>query len=117
MKEIDELRQVFLAEPDPEIRADNERIIIEWETKLVQSHAFNDWKSHDITQQIIKQARESYKEMAFQLAVNRTLTVEQRMTLWAKQDAMRYLLTMIDQDAKSVIDGIIADIKRALSNA
>lgn len=118
MNELDQAKDIFLSpELDEETRSENEAMIREWEQTLIRSEAFDSWRKHDITQQIIIQARESYKDFAVQLSQDRKLTDEQRRSLWAKQDAALWLLSLTDKDAKSVIEQIHKEIRTALQAA
>src|SRR4051812_6698626 len=105
MKELDQLREIFLAQDlDEETRADNEARIKEWETGLIHNEAFAGWREHDVTRQIAKQARETYKDAFMLLGRSRSLTDEQRASLYAKQDAALWLLSIIEVDAKAALE-------------
>lgn len=116
MKELDELRAAFLSpEIDSETRVENEEKIREWEQGLVMNEAFAGWQSHDVTRQIVAQAKQSYKEMALLLAENRHLKEGERLSLWAKQDAIVWLLSLTERDAKGALDNIRDEIRTALN--
>ena len=115
-KDLDKLREIFLAgDVDEETRADNEERIREWETTLRENNAFLGWQSHDITRQISQQAKQSYKDISLQLATNRALTDQQRYSLWGKQDACLFILSLTEKDTKGPIDQIHREIKMALA--
>lgn len=109
------VRKIFLTEVDEETRADNEKLIKEWEQGLIHNEAFKDWQDHDVSREIADQARRSYIDCALSLASNRQLTDEQRKSTWAKQDAALWLLSLIDKDAKGTIKRIEEEIKRVLT--
>lgn len=116
MKELDTIRAQFLADDiDPEDREDNEKLLREWEQGLIQNEAYISWQSHDITKEIAKKLKKEYKEFAMILANNRTLTEVQRVSLWAKQDACLFILSMTEKDAKGQLEQIQNEIRRAIS--
>lgn len=117
MKELDEVRKIFLTEVDEETRLDNEQKIIEWETGLRENEAMADWRDHDITKKIAQQAKQTYKELSMQLATNRNLTDEQRRSFWGRQDACLFILSLIEVDAKGAIERIHNEIKTAIAAA
>lgn len=115
MKELDDLKKIFLAEDvDGEARAENEEMIRGWEKALIEGEAFKAWRAHDVTQTIITRAKESYRDISFVLATNRQLTEQERIANYAKQDAMLYLISIVDVDAAGSIQQIQSDIRRAL---
>lgn len=113
--DLDQVRQIFVSEVDDELRAENEAQIKDWEEGLIHSQAMQGWQSHDITKEIAKGARDSYKSIALMLANNRELTEQQRYSLWGRQDAMKWLLTLIEEDAKGELERINQEIKAALN--
>lgn len=116
MKELDTLREIFVANTaDDETREDNQRMIADWERTLIESQQFQDWKNHDITRMIIQRAKQAYKDCALALAENRDLDDEDRVSLWAKQDACLWLLSITDKDVKSTIKQIRSEIRHAIS--
>lgn len=115
MKDLDQVKNIFLADVDEETRADNELKIREWEQALIENEAFLSWQEHDITKVIILQVRKAYKEISLNLAVNRGLTEAQRMSSWAKQDACLFLLGLAEKDAKGTLEQVTKEIKTALN--
>ena len=116
MKELDELKDIFLAsDVDAEDYQDNLDKITEWENALTSSEAFASWQTHDVTLQVMEKARSAYKDFAIQLATNRTLTEAQRMRLWALQDASMWMLSLIAQDVSSEITQIHSEIRTAIN--
>lgn len=113
--ELDKVREIFLTEVDEETRAENEAQIKEWETRLQESEALIDWRDHDITRQIARQARESYRDLALQLSNNRKLTDVERQSLWAKQDAALWILSLTEKDGKGMLEQVKTQIKTALN--
>lgn len=113
--QIDKLKEIYLAnDVDSEDYADNLARITEWESALRKNEDFVSWQESDVTKNIYQQAKETYKEAAMQLWRDRTLTDAQRATLWAKQDAALWIISMIAKDAKSEITYIQTEIRKAL---
>jgi hypothetical protein len=119
MKDLEKLKEIYITanDVDEETRKENLEEITKWENALIESEAYGSWQSHDITRSISKRAKDTYKELSMILAMDRKITQEQRVSLWAKQDAALWLLTLTDVDVKSTIDQIHSDIKRAISAA
>lgn len=115
MQELQRAKEIFLTDVDEETRIENEHKIVEWERDLQRNQAYARWKDHDITRDLNKMAREAYKQHGLALANNRSLTEEQRKTLWAKQDACLFILSLTDQNAQSAVDSILREIKHALN--
>ena len=114
--ELDKLSEIFLGDGiDEEDRKDNLEQIKNWRIELATAKAFSAWRDDDITRSIIRQIRASYKEISFILATNRNITEAQRMSNWAKQDALLMLLTICDKDARATIDQIESEIRTALN--
>lgn len=112
---LNKIREVFLADDvDEEDRKDNEERINAWSKALTENKSMVEWQKQDITQLIIRQAKESYKESAMQLIRNRTLTPEQRASIYAKQDAMLWLLSLIETDAEKSLEQVQKEIQRAV---
>lgn len=115
MKELQELKKIFLSDDiDGEDYQENLQQITEWEQTLLENENLVGWQEHDITKSILTQARESYADISLRLAKDRNLTEQERMSLFAKQDAMLWLIQIQDDNAKEEIARIQADIKRAL---
>lgn len=116
MKELEELRNIYLSEElDEDSRKDNEELIRAWEKSLFDNQAFADWQDNDVTRSISKKARETYRDIAIQLATNRHMGEENRMSCWARQDAMLWLISTIAKDAKSELEQIKKEITHALN--
>ena len=115
MKELEQAKEVFLTDVDEETYKENIAKITEWERNLMRNRAYLSWRSQDITQEINKMARNAYREHALALASNRSLTDDQRTSLYAKQDACLFLLSLTDQDAKSALDSVLREIRHALN--
>lgn len=114
--DLEKLRKIYLADDlDDDERAENEQRISEWAKSLRENSDLAVWQAHDITRRIVKQTREAYKELAMQLATNRTLTEEQRSAIWAKQDAMDWILSLLDTNAQEVVNSLRKEVKQAIS--
>lgn len=117
MNPLDEIRAVFLADDvDEDTRADNLRQIEDWQKTLTESEAFQSWQEHDITKRIIAKAKETYREVSFHLAMARTLSEEARASLFAKQDAARWIIQLGDGDPKTAIEEVHKQIRTAINN-
>lgn len=114
-QDLDQVRKIFLDEVDEDVRADNEEKIKEWEQGLIHNEALLSWKEHDLTKAIAHKAKDTFKELGLLLASNRALTDEQRRSLWGKQDAMQWFLSLTEQDPKGEIERIETEIKTALN--
>lgn len=114
--DLEKLREIFVAdtEVDEETRVDNLAIITEWEKKLRQLGSFQAWKTHPITIEILKQARKSYADCGLSLARDRNLTEGDRASLFAKQDAALWIISLASKDVQSEMATIHAEIRRAL---
>lgn len=112
--DLDKVRKIFLTEVDEETRIDNEKKIAEWEHDLRENEAIAQWRDHDITKQLTLKAAATYKDLCMMLATNRTLTEEQRHTLWGRQDACLFILSLTEIDAKGRIEQIQKEIRAAL---
>lgn len=115
MKILDEAKQIFLTDVDEETYRENLERISEWERDLLFGEAYQSWRDTDITQQINRTVREAYKDHALTLATNRNLTESERASLWAKQDACLFILSITDKDAKGALESITREITRAIN--
>lgn len=116
MKELEEVKKIFLDnELDEEDRQKNLEDILAWETSLRNNQAFLSWQESDISRNISSKLKSEYRDISVQLSSNRTLTEVQRYSFWAKQDSIKWLLSIIEHDAKSVIDSIEQEIKTILT--
>lgn len=115
-KEIETLRARFLAsDVDEEDRIENEKTLKEWEDGLVQNTVYLEWQNHDITKEIAAKMKDEYRDFALQLASNRMLTDEQRRSIWAKQDACVFILSLTEKNAKGELERIEKAIRQAVS--
>lgn len=116
MKELEIIKAQFLADDiDSEDREENAKILREWEQGLIHNEAYVSWQEHDITREIAKKMKDSYKEFAFTLAQDRRISDETRKQLWAKQDACTFILSLTEKDAKGQLEQIQNEIKRAIA--
>lgn len=111
---LEKLKDFFLKEVDEEDYEENLQKISEWEQELRDGETFEEWQKDDTTQEIISQAIKSYKEQAVQLMVNRKLTDSERQSLFARQDACIWLLSLVYKDVKSKVRGINNEIEKTL---
>jgi hypothetical protein len=113
--DIEKLREIYVAEDvDVETRTDNLAVIAEWEKRLRELEGFSRWQGHEVTQEILAKAKKAYIDHSLLLASSRDLTDTARQSLWAKQDAVMWLISIISEDAKGEIANINALVARAL---
>lgn len=115
MDEIQKAKEVFLKDVDQETLLDNQKLITEWEKEYLESEAFSEWKGHDITQKVLTQLKESYKDTSMLLATNEALTDDQRSKLFARKDAIEFLLSIMDKDAEGAMKSILSEVRTALN--
>lgn len=115
-EKIEQARQIFLTDVDEEIQKDNLEVLKEWEQSLRQNAAFANWQESDISKQLIKQFKVTYKNASLQLANTRNLSEDQRKTLWATKDACLMVLNLLAKDAKMEIENVEKAIDHALSS-
>lgn len=116
MIELEKLKDIFLNDEDPETVEENRKLIAEWEQGLIKNRARAEWQDHDITRELSKQARKTYIDIAIALSQNRKLSPFEREAMYAKQDAMAFILYLTEKDAKGEISQIEGEIKRALNS-
>jgi myosin heavy subunit len=114
IKELEKVSEIFLNDVDSEEYQENLQTLKDWENGLEENRLFLSWQSHDVTQRIVQKAKESYKEFGLLLATNRNLTDVQRQSLWAKQDACAFLLSLTTKDALAEIQQILTQIEHAI---
>lgn len=114
MSDLERLREVFLTGVDEETKEENLAQIREWETALFEAEQYSSWKEHDVTRRIALQARRAYVDLSVRLATDRSMTDVTRHSFYARQDAMLWLLSLTDRDAKETVRQIESDIRRAL---
>lgn len=115
---LEKLEEIYVAEDvDEETREDNLSLIREWRSKLIKLDEYAGWKDHPVTQNIVAQAKKSYVDHSLLLARSRDLTDSARQSLWGKQDAMLWLISLASDDAQKEIAGIEEMIARALAEA
>lgn len=113
-KQLEEAKRVFLTDVDEEDAKENLERLQSWEKELRDNASYAQWQANDVTRSIAKQAREAYQDASMQLALNRELDDEQRMSLWAKQDACAFILSLTDKDAKTTLAQLQTQIRNAL---
>lgn len=115
-EELEKLKEIFLADDvDSEDRETNLEDIKNWESDLIKNKNILGWQEHDITKGIMEKAKESYKDLSMKLVRDRELTEAQRLSIYSKQDAMLWLISLAGDNPKSAIEQIDNNIKVALS--
>ena len=113
-EDLEKVRHIWL---DPSLeeedRRDNEEKIKEWERSLIENEAFLRWQEHDITQSVVQKARETYKDICLILATNRELTERQRHEYWGRQDAVLWIISLADRNAKQTLEQIQLEVRTA----
>lgn len=116
MKELEDIKNIFLADDiDEETRQDNFAKIQEWESDIINNRNLLAWQEHDISKSIVVKLREAYKDISLRLLNDRAVSTEQRVSLWAKQDACLFLLGLIDMNAKSSLEQVKREISMAIN--
>lgn len=115
MNEIERAKAIFLTDVDEETYKENLQRITEWERTIQTNESYLMWREHPITQEITQKAREAYRDLAIALAENRSLTEEQRKSLWARQDACMFILSHTDKDARGTLENVLREVRRALN--
>lgn len=115
MQELEKAREIFLRDVDQEEYAHNQQVLNEWEQNLRKNQAYLKWVSHPTTQELNTMVKEAYKNFAMALAERRDLTNEQRASLWAKQDACLFILSLTNKDAKSELESVLREIRQHLA--
>lgn len=117
-EDIQKLKDIFLSnDVDSDEYADNLKDILEVERNIVENENLLAWQDHDLTKQIVKMARKGYIDISTKLAIDRKLTDGERLSLFAKQDAMKWIMGIGEGDPKAVLEKIGSDIKKALRNS
>lgn len=116
MKELEKIKELFLTEDlDAEDYEDNRKRIEEWQEAIINNENIIAWQEHDITKAIAKRVKTAYREHALILINNRNLSEAQRNSIWAKQDACQFLLSLLeDNGSKEAIEQIKKEIERTL---
>ncbi len=116
MKDIEKVKEIFLSkDTDDEDYQENLEQITGWEKELLENENLLSWQEHDITRDIMSKVKESYIEISLRLATIRAMEDHERMSLWAKQDAMMWILSLTSDEPKALLDKIDSDIRKALN--
>lgn len=114
--DIQKLREIFLADDvDEETRKENLEAIADFERGLQENSDFQRWQQHPVTIALLKQAKKAYVDHSLALARSRELTEAARFSLWAKQDAALWFVSLLSRDVGAEKKNIEAEIKRALA--
>ncbi len=116
MKDIEKIKEIFLSEDvDDEDYQENLDKITDWENSLIENENLLSWQEHDITKEIISNTKENLLEVSLRLVNDREITEQERMTMFAKQDAMKWLISLSSDNPKIILEQINDDIKKALN--
>lgn len=115
MSDLDKLREIYLADDvEDDIRKENFEEILNFEKQLREIDDFARWSEHPVTKMIVAQAKKTYIDHSLLLARSRELTESARLSLWAKQDAMLWLISLTTKNLDNEKRGIEMQIKRVL---
>lgn len=113
--DLEKLKEIFLSKDiDDEDYDDNLRMISDWEASIRNNEDFSSWQESDVTKSIVEQVKQSFKDNAMRLIKDRDLAEKDRLSIWSKQDAMVWLLSLVEKDSKKALEQIHRDIKQAL---
>ena len=115
MNELEQVREIFLSDVDEETKAENLQQIREWEHSINENSAFLTWKEQELTQEVFSKAKETYVDIGITLANNRELSEQERLTLYSKQDACTWLLSLIAKDARAELETVNKQIRHAIN--
>lgn len=116
-KKLEKLKEIYLADDiDSEDREENLKEIRDWERDLIENKNILSWQEHNITQEIMTKAKENYIELSKRLSTERDLTEQERASIYGKQDAMLWLISLSGENPKSMLEKINNDITIALSS-
>jgi len=116
MDQLEKIKQIFLAsDVDDETLEDNQSKIDEWQKTIIENENLKSWQEHDVTRLIVKQCKDTYKDLSIMLAKNRSLSDEERKSLWGKQDACLFILSLASGDPESSLKQVEEEINHALS--
>jgi len=112
---LNKLKEIYLADDvDSEDRETNLIDIKNWESELIKNKNLLGWQEHDVTQGIIKKAKENYKDLSMRLVNEREITEAQRLSIYSRQDAMLWLISLAEDNPKSALEQINNNIAVAL---
>lgn len=119
IEELVTLRDKFLGpDVDEEDRADNARVIAEFERSIADAETMMRWLEHPVTQDLMSIAREKYKQASVTLATRRDLTDQERNECYIAQDAAMLILSLAARDIPALeqeLEQIKTEINKALS--
>ena len=115
-EDLQKLKEIYLADDiDSEDREANLEDIRNWEKDLIENENLLSWQEHDITKQIMERAKKSYIDLSLRLIKDRKLSEEARLSIYSRQDAMLWLISLAGDNPKSALEQINNSIKVALS--
>lgn len=114
-KHLKQAKELFLTDVDDETRQENLDVISEWERSISETQAFGEWQEHDITKNIVEEVRKTYVDTSMVLLDDRRIDQATREKLWAKQDAMLFMLSLMSRDVQSDLKNIEGEITRRIN--
>lgn len=114
MDEIQKAKDIFLNDVDSDTYEENKALLEEWEENLIYNEAYASWQEHDISKNIASKLHEAYNDFTDILGNDKNLSQEARIELFAKKDAIKFLLNLLETDAKEVVEGIKKDVNKLI---
>lgn len=116
MEDLLKLKEIFLSDDiDSEDYQENLDQISEWEKELVENENMKSWQEHDVTKKIMAQAESSYIDLSLRLVSDREITDALQKSIWAKQDACLYIISLASNDVKTAMESIQKKVRAAIN--
>lgn len=116
MDKLQKLKEVFIDPTLPEEeQQDNLDFIKKLEDSIIQNKQIDTWLKDPITVDIMATARESYIELSLSLINKRDITEKERLSIYARQDAMLWILSLLPKDTQETLNSIDARIEQILN--
>ena len=114
-EKLQKIKEYCLNDVDSETYEENRQEILELEKSLNDAEMYKSWQEHEITKRIKAFAKKEYVETCKLIALDRKLTGEQISSLWARQDAMMWILELGSNDTDSEVRDINLKLDQILS--
>lgn len=114
-KHLKQAKELFLTDVDDETRQENLDVINDWEKSISENYAFGEWQEHDITKRIVEEVRKTYVDTSMVLLEDRRIDQATREKLWAKQDAILFMLSLMSRDVQGDLKNIEGEITRRIN--
>lgn len=116
--DFEKLKQIFVDNPDLDSEDSRENIeeVTQMEREFEDSRLAKDWKEHELSKRLMVQAQESYIDLALRLANDRQLTEQERLSMYAKQDAMMWFMNLVERNPEKHMKEITDKVRRAIKS-